>query len=70
MRALWIACGLAVALAACAQEKKVAAIPAVYCYKSLAKPDCYDTPQPDDRVGLVGYYGPPPGPPAPSVKPR
>lgn len=68
MRALWIALGPLMLLSACAHEQKVAVIPAVYCYKSLAKPDCYDAPQPDDRAGLVSYYGPPPS--APVRQPR
>lgn len=35
----------------------------VYCYRSLADPTCYTRPVPQDRDQLLGYAGPPPGPP-------
>lgn len=29
-----------------------------YCYRTLAKVDCYDQPQPDYAHRIVSYYGP------------
>lgn len=64
MRAPWLLPLAPLMLLAACDKPQVkttsAAVPAVYCYSSLAKPDCYDAPQPDDRHSLVGYYGPPP----------
>ena len=37
---------------------EVAAVPAsLYCYATLAKPDCYPAPQPGQAGRLVGAYG-------------
>jgi hypothetical protein len=32
----------------------------VYCYQTLAKPDCYAQPMPGDFNRMIGFYGPPP----------
>ncbi|MBW7849979.1 MAG: hypothetical protein H3C38_05740 [Rhodospirillales bacterium] len=32
----------------------------IYCYRTLAAPDCYAQPQPGEAHRLIGYYGPPP----------
>lgn len=32
----------------------------LYCYATLAKPDCFASPQPGETGRLVAYYGPPP----------
>jgi hypothetical protein len=32
----------------------------VYCYQTLAKPDCYAQPVPGDFNRMIGFYGPPP----------
>ena len=34
--------------------------PAIYCYESLAKPDCYAQPLPGEYNRMIGFYGPPP----------
>jgi hypothetical protein len=32
----------------------------LYCYKTLAMNDCYDTPRVGEAYRLMNYYGPPP----------
>lgn len=32
----------------------------IYCYATLAEPDCFRSPQPGETNRLVGYFGPPP----------
>jgi hypothetical protein len=32
----------------------------IYCYGTLAAPDCYAAPQPGWEGRLIGYYGPKP----------
>jgi hypothetical protein len=34
----------------------------LYCYGTLADPDCYAEPQPGWEGRLIGYYGPKPAP--------
>jgi len=34
----------------------------LYCYGTLADPDCYAEPQPGWEGRLIGYYGPKPTP--------
>ena len=34
--------------------------PAIYCYDTLAKPDCYAQPLPGEYNRMIGYYGAPP----------
>jgi hypothetical protein len=34
--------------------------PAIYCYQTLAQPDCYAQPTPGDYNRMIGFYGPPP----------
>jgi hypothetical protein len=34
--------------------------PAIYCYETLAQPDCYAQPLPGDYNRMIGYYGAPP----------
>ena len=68
MRSVWIiAAGLA--LAGCTAEgrfettradpPRLAEAP-LYCYKTLAATDCYDTPRIGEAYRLMNYYGPPP----------
>lgn len=35
-------------------------LPTIYCYETLAKPDCYAQPIPGEYNRMIGYYGPPP----------
>src|SRR5438067_5555738 len=64
MRSLWIM-GAALALAGCngvttrADPPRLAEAP-LYCYKTLAMNDCYDTPRIGEAYRLMNYYGPPP----------
>jgi hypothetical protein len=40
---------------------EVAVTPApIYCYATLAEPECFRSPQPGEENRLVGYFGPPP----------
>jgi hypothetical protein len=40
---------------------EVAHVPApLYCYATLAEPDCFPSPQPGEAGRLVGHYGTPP----------
>jgi hypothetical protein len=34
--------------------------PTIYCYQTLAKPDCYAQPVPGDYNRMIGFYGPRP----------
>jgi hypothetical protein len=34
----------------------------IYCYGTLADPDCYSEPQAGAENRLIGYYGPQPAP--------
>ena len=34
--------------------------PALYCYRTLGREDCYRTPMPEERRRLIEHYGPPP----------
>lgn len=34
--------------------------PTIYCYETLAKPDCYAQPIPGEYNRMIGYYGAPP----------
>jgi hypothetical protein len=34
--------------------------PAIYCYESLARPDCYAQPLPGEYNRMIGFYGPRP----------
>jgi hypothetical protein len=49
------------ALAGCtkADPPRLAEVP-LYCYKTLAMNDCYDTPRIGEAFRLMNYYGPPP----------
>ena len=38
----------------------VARPPALYCYKSIGRQDCYRTPLEGERRRLIEHYGPPP----------
>ena len=64
MRSLWMVAGM-LALAGCngvttrADPPSVAEAP-LYCYKTLAMNDCYDTPRVGEAYRLMNYYGPPP----------
>lgn len=64
MRGKLILVAVSVLLAACGYvseyEKAVHDWEPVYCYKSLAGVQCYDTPYHRDERRLVNYYGPDP----------
>ena len=49
------------ALAGCTRQDppRLAEAP-LYCYKTLAMNDCYDTPRPGEAFRMMNYYGPPP----------
>jgi hypothetical protein len=34
--------------------------PQIYCYETLARPDCYAEPLPDGYGRMIGFYGPRP----------
>jgi hypothetical protein len=34
--------------------------PTIYCYETLAKPDCYAQPLPGEYNRMIGFYGPQP----------
>lgn len=44
-------------LSCCGGEPEQAAI---YCYRTLARPDCHAAPLAGERHRLIGYYGPSP----------
>lgn len=52
----------AVLLGGCA-DAQLATGDGVYCYATLASPNCFTRPVPQDRDRLLGYRGPPPAPP-------
>ena len=67
MRSLWIL-GATLILSGCtvtgiettrADPPRIAELP-LYCYKTLAMTDCYDTPRAGEAYRLMNYYGPPP----------
>jgi hypothetical protein len=60
MRSLWMMAAV-LALAGCtkADPPRLAEAP-LYCYKTLAMSDCYDTPRTGEAYRLMNYYGPPP----------
>lgn len=49
-------------LGGCA-DAQLASGDGVYCYATLAAPNCFARPVPQDRDRLLGYWGPPPGAP-------
>jgi hypothetical protein len=55
-------------MAGCGTEATATA-DTLYCYRTLAKVDCYVEPVPQDRRQLVGHIGPPPPPPLPPATP-
>lgn len=55
-------------LAGCGSEA-VTTADTLYCYRTLAKVDCYVDPVLQDRLRLVGHIGPPPPAPLPPVTP-
>ncbi len=51
-------------------EKGVYNYEPVYCYRSIGKVQCYDTPNQRDEKRLVNYYGPAPSRYAQPVEPE
>ncbi len=77
MKKLLCAVLLVAGLTACAEykatETKVLSAPwlsrqithdpaPIYCYRTLADPECFAAALPERRAGLVGYFGPGPQP--------
>lgn len=65
MRAFLLLAGSALVLGACARPAtdvpaQVVVLPAVYCYHSLGKPDCYEVPIDLEVRRMINYYGPEP----------
>lgn len=48
---------LSIGLSCCGGEPEPMTI---YCYRTLAAPDCHAAPLPGERHRLIGYYGPSP----------
>jgi len=59
MRLLLLLGALGALVAACSKPEPPV-LPAVYCYHTLGRADCYDVPQESEVRRMVGYDGPPP----------